>query len=153
MAAGEGGEPPAHGQLGRASEAGEPELDGAVDGSHEGGVAPAAVTEAEGPSCFGEVEVEARRAVLEARCEPAHEPNRRRAEDPQPVVLDVPRARVETELVEDLVRPGTDVEDFRGKAKLRVHVNLPSEPIGAGGGRGVPLTSVYFSSSQCTRAT
>src|SRR5579863_7119824 len=86
---------------------------------------PAPVTQAERPRGFGEVEVEARRAVLEAGSQATQEPHRRGAENPQPVLLDVCRARVEPDVVEDLVGPSADVEDLWGKAKLRVHVEPP----------------------------
>ena len=78
-----------------------PGVHGGVHGPDKGGVLTAAVPEPKRPGRLDEVKVEPVRAVLECGRQPAE--RRRGTQDPQPKVIDVRRARVETEPVDNVV--------------------------------------------------
>jgi hypothetical protein len=78
----------AHGQA-PAVRLGQPELHAALERAGEGAVAPRGGAQPESSGRLGEVELEPVGAGVEGGRQPAHQERRRRAEDPEPEVLDV----------------------------------------------------------------
>ncbi len=105
---GERRHPPPHLE-GGAVASGEAELRGAFERPVEGGVPAAAGGESEPGGGVGEVEVEPVGVDVEAVGEAAEQEGGGRAERGEPEPLDVGRAQLEAELVDDRVGPGADL--------------------------------------------
>jgi len=95
---------------GGSAEAGHPELADPSQGAQERCVASAVQAEADGGGRVGQVQVEPVWAGVHSVSQSAEQPAGAGSEDPQPVGLDVGRAGVVAEPVDDRVDPGSDVE-------------------------------------------
>lgn len=84
---------------------GHAELAGAIDGSHERGVAPILHAQAERGCRVDEVKVEAIRLEVQTVSQPPQEPRRRRPKDAEPVLLDIAGSWVMSEAIDDRVEP------------------------------------------------
>jgi hypothetical protein len=76
-----------------------------------------AVTETQGSGRFGEMEIESICVDVESVGHPAKKPRRRRAEDSEPVELDVTRTGMDAMRVGDRIFPRNDPEGIGGAAR------------------------------------